>query len=152
MAKIRRARAEEFQILTDLAIESEAYWGYNEDFMENFRRTYQVTKELINQYPTYIMEVGQSIVGFYCIKLEKYEVSLEYFYISPQFIGKGYGRTLWSHMTDICKSQGIKDLMIVTSPQAKEFYRKMGALEAGEVESLIQKDRKIPKLIFTVKD
>lgn len=51
-------------------------------------------------------------------------------------------------MVKSCETMNIKELSIVTSPQAKEFYTKMGAVEVGEVESLIKKGRIIPKLLY----
>jgi len=75
---------------------------------------------------------------------------LEYLFIEPRYIGKGYGRLLWDHLAENCKSFGIKEFKLVTSPQAKEFYIKMGAIPFGEVESLLKKGRIIPQLIYTV--
>lgn len=45
---------------------------------------------------------------------------------------------------------GIKQIEIVTSPEAKEFYIKMGAIEVGIVESIVKKGRIIPKLLYNL--
>lgn len=79
MLNICRAEAIDSEILTNLAIESEAYWGCN------------------------------------------------------------------------FESLGIEEFVLVISPQAKEFYTKLGANLCGEVESLVVKGRMIPKLIYTFK-
>lgn len=34
-----------------------------------------------------------------------------------------------------------KEIVLVTSPQAKEFYAKMGAIQCGEVDTLVIKGR-----------
>ncbi len=80
------------------------------------------------------------------------EASLEYFYIAPEYIGKGYGKLLWNHLIKDCRSRGIKEFSLVTSPQAREFYIGMGAVLCGEVESLLKKGRIIPKLIYTIEN
>ncbi len=150
MINIRRAKANEFEILTDVSIKSEAYWGYDDEYMKRFKELYKITEEFINNNPTFIIEEDENIIGFYSILIEKNETSLEYFFIEPNYIGKGYGKLLWKHMIENCKNFGIKELLIVTSPQAKEFYTKMGAVQIGEVESLVKKGRKIPQLIYNL--
>ncbi|WP_291576359.1 GNAT family N-acetyltransferase [Clostridium sp. UBA4548] len=136
--------------LTNLAIRSEAYWGYDSNYMDRFKEIYKVDKEFINNNPTYIIKENEDIVGSYGILISEEESALEYFFIEPKYIGKGYGRLLWNHAIDICKRLNIKEFEIVTSPQAKEFYIKMGAKYQGEIESLVAKERIIPRLVYKV--
>lgn len=150
MANIRQAKTCESEVLTDIAAASEAYWGYDENFMKNYKAIYKVTDEFIISNPTFVIEDNDKIIGFYSIIRSDKEISVEYFYIEPKNVGKGYGKILWSHMTAYCKEQGISEIELVTSPQAKEFYIKMGAKLLGEVDSLVIKDRKIPKLTYTL--
>lgn len=150
MLNIRRAKVDEYEILTDIAIKSEAYWGYDSDYMDKFKSIYNVSEEFIKNNPTVLIEEDNSIIGFYGLICKDNETSLECFFIEPKHIGKGYGKLLWSYLVSYCKNLAIKDFDIVTSPQAKEFYVKMGAIPCGEVESLLKKGRIIPQLIYTV--
>jgi hypothetical protein len=34
---------------------------------------------------------------------------LEYFYIAMRHMGKGYGKSMWFHLTDWCEKLGIFD-------------------------------------------
>lgn len=148
MVNIREAKLDEVEILTNLAARSEAYWGFDNEYMNKFKVMYRVTKEFININSTFVMEEDNRIIGFYSILFEDNKNSLEYFFIEPEFIGKGYGKLLWNHMITIGTRLGIKQIEIVTSPEAKEFYIKMGAIEVGIVESIIKKGRIIPKLLY----
>lgn len=150
MVNIRCAKADESEVLTNIAIDSESYWDYDSDYMEKFKSIYRVTEEFINNNPTFIIEKDEDIIGFYGLLIGKSETSLEYLFIEPRCIGKGYGKLLWNHMVENCKNLAIKEFVIVTSPQAKEFYTKMGAVETGEVESLVKKERKIPQLLYAL--
>jgi len=150
MLNIRRAKPYEYEVLTDIAIKSEAYWGNDSDYMEKFKLVYKVTKEFISHNPTFVIQEDDSIVGFYGVLLDHNEVSLEYFFIEPQSIGSGYGKLIWNHLVNTCRYLRIKEFVIVTSPQAKEFYIKMGAIPLGEVESLLKKGRIIPRLMYVV--
>ena len=149
MICIRPAELFEAGILTDLASKSEAYWGYDSDFMKKFGEVYKVTEDFLCKNTTFIISENDAIIGFYSVSTGEEECSLEYFYIDPRNIGKGYGRILCEHMMEYCKKLGIKEIFAVTSPQAKEFYEKMGAVQVAEVESLLKKGRVIPKLKFS---
>lgn len=150
MINIRRAKVGEASILTNIAINSEAYWGYDEEYMESFKNTYGVSENYISNYPTFLIEDNQIIVGFYSILMNVGETELEHFFINPNYIGKGYGKLLWNHVIENAKNLNIKQLEIVTSPEAIDFYIKMGAVKIGEVESLVKVGRKIPRLIYNV--
>lgn len=78
------------------------------------------------------------------------ETQLEYFFINSDYIGKGYRKLLWNHAIENTKSLNIKELEIVTSPEAINFYIKMGAVKKGEIEYLVKVGRKIPRLIYKV--
>ncbi|MBB6215185.1 N-acetylglutamate synthase-like GNAT family acetyltransferase [Anaerosolibacter carboniphilus] len=150
MTDIRRAKISDSEILTNIAVESEAYWGYDSDFMEKFKMIYKVTEDFISNNPTYVIQEEEKIVGFYGLLIDGHENSLEYLFIEPKSIGKGYGKALWTHMIKTCETLGIRELVIVAGPDAKAFYTKMGAVPSGEVESLVRKGRKVPRLIYTL--
>jgi len=152
MTNIRRAKTCDSEILTNIAIKSEAYWGYDSDFMENFKTAYKVTEEFISNNPTFVIQEDENILGFYGVLIAENETSLEYLFIEPNSIGKGYGKALWNHMVNTCKKLNIKELVIVSGPQAKEFYTRLGAVPAGEVESLVIKGRKVPRLIYALEE
>jgi GNAT superfamily N-acetyltransferase len=150
MITIRRAKVGETGILSQIAMNSEAYWGYDEEYMESFKDIYSVSENYISNYPTFILEDKEIIVGFYSFLMNSGETELEYFFIDPDYIGKGYGKLLWNHAVQSAKSLNIEDFEIVTSPEAIGFYIKMGAVKIGEVESLVKVGRKIPRLIFEI--
>ncbi|AET67764.1 acetyltransferase [Desulfosporosinus orientis DSM 765] len=151
MFNIRRAEAADARLLSEIAYNSEAYWGYDSDYMEKFRSFYQVTGDFINNSETHVLENQNRAVGFYGLIGDDTRISLEYFFIEPQSIGKGYGKLLWKHLVDFtCKNLGIDEFLIITSPQAKEFYTRLGAVTLGEVESLLKKGCMIPQLLYKV--
>ncbi|MCJ7690215.1 MAG: GNAT family N-acetyltransferase [Clostridiaceae bacterium] len=137
-------------MLTHIDIESESFWEYDSDHIEKFKSVYKVTEEFISNNSTFVIEKEENIVGFYGFIIKNNEPSLEYLYIKPQYINKGYGKLLWNHMVAKCKKNNIRKFSLVTSLQAKEFYTKMGAVQVAEIESLVQKGNKIPLLTYTL--
>lgn len=150
MLEIRQAKSSEAALLTDIAARGESYWGVDPDFVENFTAIYRITENFINDNPTYVIEEEGKIIGFYGLSTKKEQKELEYLYIEPEYIGKGYGRHLWNHMIDYCKGNGIDNIVFVANPQAVGFYTKLGAVEIGLVESLVRKGRMVPKLKYNV--
>ena len=150
MLNIRPAAAHECEFLSQIAYKSEAYWGYDAEYMEKFRSVYRVTEDSIRQNRTYVAENHDQIIGFYALSESEATVELEYFFIEPEYIGQGYGKRLWNHLVQKCGEVGIGEFEIVTSPQAREFYVRLGATVVGEVESYLKKGRMIPKLIYYV--
>lgn len=150
MPNIRRAEAYENEQLTRIAVKSEAYWGYDSKFMESFETLYRVTQEFIFENPTYVITENGVVIGFYALIETGKKACLEYLYVEPEYIGKGYGKLLWEHMVGYCKENGVSEIELVTSPQAKEFYIKMGADFIEDVDSIVIEKRRIPRLIYTV--
>ena len=152
MINIRNAEVTEHEILSEIAFKAEAYLGYDDDYMNKFKAIYKVSEKFIRENLTVVMEDDRKIVGFYGLINSETETSLEYFFIEPDYIGRGFGRILWSYLEKDCKEHCINKLSIVTSPQSKNFYVKMGAVICGEVESLLRRGRKIPQLIWFCKN
>ncbi|HQA58287.1 MAG TPA: GNAT family N-acetyltransferase [Acetivibrio sp.] len=150
MYYIRDAKEGDVDELNRIAYESESYWGYDLEYMIRFKEVYKLTEDDIIKNPTFVLLEGNHIIGFYSLLMYDKEVELELFYIDPQNIGKGYGKKMWDHLIKYCKRVGVKSFSLVTSPQAKGFYEKMGVVMIGEVESLLREGRKIPRLKFEI--
>jgi len=150
MCSIFKAEENHIDELNRIAYESEAWWGYDSEFMERFRAIYRITEEYIRKNPTFILVENGSIIGFFSFIKSENETELEYFYIDPRYIGKGYGKKMWDSLKEYCKETGIESFSLVTSPQAKGFYEKMGADVIDEVDSLLREGRKIPRLKFVI--
>lgn len=147
----RCATSNDAKMLTDIAVESEAFWGYDEEYMDKFRREYEVMPEFINNNIVYVLKDEDNIpIAFYGIIKSDDKWELEYLYLKVSYIGKGIGRLLFEHIKYICEKSSISKFSFVTSPQARAFYEKMGAVVTGEIESLVIKGRLIPKLEYIV--
>ena len=65
--KIRKAKNNETKVLTELAMESKAYWGYSDEFMHNCREELSIRKnKIINPLFHYqVAEEYNQILGFW---------------------------------------------------------------------------------------
>lgn len=152
MPMIRSAQQNEHALLTDIAVRSEASWGYDIVFMENFARLYAVTPEFIRDHSVFVVEEQGRVMGFYGVVLhgEGSWAELEYLYVDPAFLGRGLGKLLWLHMTACLKALGVTYLELVTSLQAEAFYHKMGAVTIAQTASTVIPGRTIPRLHYAL--
>ena len=150
MNTIVSASPKDTETLANLEIRSESYWGYSTEFMDKFKEIYLITEAFILNNPTYMLMEDDTIIGFYGLMVKHEETSLEYLFIEPKYIGKGYGKILWSHALEECKKLGIGAFTIITSPDARGFYLNLGATVYKEADSLISKGNKTPILIYRV--
>jgi N-acetylglutamate synthase-like GNAT family acetyltransferase len=141
---IRRARPEESQQISDLALRSKAYWDYDAEFIEACRALLTITAEYIATNLVFVLEAQGQIVGFYSLEGKDDGVELENLFVEPSAIGRGYGKHLFQHAVETAKQLGFQHMLIESDPNAELFYQAMGALRIGERASPIRPDRQLP--------
>jgi len=142
---IRRARADEAGVLTEIALQSKAYWGYETWFLEACRAELTVTPEFLAQNPTFVIEREGQAAGFYSLQAVATEtVDLYYLFIKPDAIGSGLGKQLWAHAAETARALGYRVLVTEADPNAEPFYAKMGMVRYEEKESALQAGRMLP--------
>ncbi|WP_096187904.1 GNAT family N-acetyltransferase [Evansella halocellulosilytica] len=145
---IRNAKQSEAHALSELALKSKRYWGYDEQFMSVSKDDLTVTPEFIQQSKVYVLEgPTKNILGFYSFTIENDELELSFFFIDPNQIGKGSGKLMWEDAMKKAEETGYHCMKIISDPYARNFYEKMGATFIREVPSTFIKGRFLPLLI-----
>lgn len=147
---MRKAIVEDAPLLSDLAYRSKAHWGYDQPFMEACRDALTITADYIRSNPVYVLEVDQCIVGFYSFLVE--DEKLDCLFLEPDWIGKGLGKRMWSHVLQGAKECGLSSFTLDSDPYAEPFYLKRGAVKIGEIESTAIAGRKLPILQVSVNE
>ena len=150
--RIRRAEPAEAQLLSEVAMESKGHWGYDPDFLEACRPELTLTPESIEGSEVHVIEANGEVIGFYGLGKREDDVELGHFWVLPKAIGQGFGKRLWEHAIDTARRLGFRRLWDESDPNAKGFYRKMGAKRVGEVPSPVQAGRMLPLLRFSLRD
>ena len=128
---IRVARADEAAALTELAMRSKAYWGYEASFLARCRAALEVKTAALSAQPHFVAERFGRRLGFYGFEPLPDGVALDYLFVEPDCVGQGIGRALWQHALALAADLGHAALTVVADPNAAGFYRRMGAEPAG---------------------
>ena len=144
---LRPARAADSAALSNLAMASKAYWGYDDAFLEMCREELTITPSRIDREAMVVAEQDGWIVGFYAYAVRDSEIAeVMDVFVDPGLVGAGLGRQLFKHMCDSARSAGLKRLEIDADPHARAFYERMGAVHVGEAASVSIPGRMLPQL------
>lgn len=142
---VRKARIDEIQALSKLALESKAYWGYDEEFMNKCIPLLTIKSEDYMNTVIFLIEENKEILGFYQLReINKTDIDLDKFFIAPNSIKKGIGRQLFTHAKEKAKELGYKTMLIESDPNASRFYEKQGGKFIGFTISQVNLFRKLP--------
>lgn len=140
---IRRARLDETQPLSELAVRSKGYWGYPDEFLEACRDELRVRPEPNRDY--YCIEHDGDIAGFYGLtRIDDDTFELEALFVEPAMIGRGFGRQLLQHALARAGRLGATRMLIQGDPNADRFYRTAGGIKVGERPSGSIPNRLLP--------
>jgi GNAT superfamily N-acetyltransferase len=119
---LRPARPGEAPRLSQLALRSKAYWGYDAEFLDPCRGELEVRSEQLAALRAHVLDVD------------------------PAAIGAGVGVTLFRAACEIARREGFRCLLIHSDPNAVPFYSRQGARQVGEVPSGSIPGRLLPLL------
>ncbi|MFD9358728.1 GNAT family N-acetyltransferase [Streptomyces sp. NPDC060031] len=133
MAKVRAARAEEAQALTELVRRSKAYWGYDAEFLADVAPELRIDAADVTARRIVVAEDAHGVVqGLASLELELEgdgpRARLGLLFVEPSAIGRGVGRLLYRDAVRRAAGLGVHRLLIDADPHAAGFYRTMGAV------------------------
>ena len=148
---IRHAKPDEADALTELAHAAKRYWGYPENWIEHWKHDLTITPEFIKRNETFVVTIGEEIVGCCAIVINDSRAELEHMWIKPEHMGAGVGRTLLLHAKDRAVNLKVSALELSADPNAEGFYQRMGATRIGEVRSEIEgQPRVLPRMRIVI--
>ena len=168
---IRAALPEQAADISELAIRSKAHWGYDDAFIEACREELTIPPDRIVALRTQVVvsadgadgaegtpgdgaDVGRlpagRILGFGTIEGEPPAGELGMLFVDPDFIGRGVGGALFSHLAATATALGFHRLTIASDPNAEPFYLSKGAVRIGAVPSGSVPGRTLPLLAFAL--
>ena len=144
--RVRAGRREESAFLSELAIRSKSYWGYDSDFLEACREELRLNDDDFDELVVRVAEDDDGrIAGFYALaEADEEEAEIRFFFVDLHLIRTGIGRRLFSDLVRTASERGLRALRIDADPGAAAFYERMGAERAGDASSGSIPGRSLP--------
>jgi len=136
---VEKANRIDHRELTDLTKLSKAYWRYSSEQIEKWNDDLTVTPDYIDANKVFKLCFEESTIGYYSyIQIDSITVKLDNMFISPEYIGKEFGKFLMEDFLERVKKDKIENIIIDSDPNAEGFYKKFGFEVIGKLESSIE--------------
>jgi len=123
---IKKAQINDAARLTDLCIRSKSFWGYDAEQIEAWREDLTITSTYIEENEVYIL-IDEHWIGFYAFApINAIKVKLNFFFLDPEFIGKGYGKQFLANFLERTRQLEYETVTLDADPNAAAFYLKQG--------------------------
>ena len=144
VARIRRARPDETQVLTDLAIRSKRSWGYDDEFMKCIADDMAVRQEYLEREHAIVAEEAGQIAGYAIVRIEDDRAFLRDLFIDPPYMNKGIGAMLLREALAFAWAHGATRFSLVSDPNAVAFYARYGFEVISQEPSAYVPGRTLP--------
>lgn len=139
-----KAVPEESAILTLICRKSKGYWGYPPELLELWKDELTISENYIHEQNVFKIVKDDQLVGFFALENRVNYFELEHLWITPRFIGLGYGTMTMHHIkTNLIPPQ--TELQLLADPNAESFYHNHGFITFKYQQSLISK-RMLPRM------
>lgn len=124
---IKKSTSELHVKLTEISLISKKYWNYSDEWMEIWKDDLTITENFItNNYVYHLENDANEIVGFYAfVKFDNY-IELDSLFVSPEYIGKGFGNLLMTDFLSKVREIDFNYKKLKAEPFAEIFYKKYG--------------------------
>ncbi len=147
---LRTATIEDLPNLHSLCMQSKAYWGYDDDFMDKCSEELRITPKHLETDLVMITESNQTTSGVVQLTFSGTEATLDKLFIAPDAIGKGIGKLLFNWATETAQKNGASKLIIHADPYAEAFYKKVGAKTVSTTPSGSIEGRMLPLMEYSL--
>lgn len=145
---LRPATHHDAAAISSLALASKGLWGYDAAFLEACRAELTWTAGRLDDETVVVAEDDGEIVGFVAIATDGEQASLEGLFVDPSSVGGGVGQALWDEAIAAARAAGARTLVVEADPHAADWYRRRGAVPAGDVASGSIPGRRLPRFVL----
>ena len=151
--RIRAAHPGEHRLLSEVAYQAKAHWGYGSADLDAWHADLTVARESVLERTTVVAEVDGAVVGFYQLHREASHAVLDHLWVLPAFMGRRVGAALLAHAGQHARAGGAREMRIDADPHAEAFYASHGAVRVGQVSAPIegQPHRVRPQLVLALR-
>ncbi len=137
--KIEKAHRADANNLTNLTIRSKDYWNYGAKQIQEWIDDLTITPNYIAKNEVFKLVLSDEVIGFYAFQPEnKKLVKLNFLFLEPEFIGKGYGKLLMNDFLQRVRRMGLQKAILDSDPNAVKFYEQIGFKIVGKLKTKVE--------------
>lgn len=145
--EILPARPSDAPTLTAIALAAKQHWGYPISWIEAWRPDLTFTPEAILAHPTFQAVADGTALGVYRLNLDSLNAELNDLWVHPSAMGRGIGRTLFTHAATTARALGATRLHLAADPHAEPFYLHLGMTRFGERDATMEGSPRVLPLL-----
>jgi predicted N-acetyltransferase YhbS len=130
---IRTAVSSEASVLSAIAREAKATWGYPTGWLEQWREALTISPVDLNRMIVRVAVDRGTPVGFGAVDRIAGGWEVAHLWVLPSSARRGIGGRLFSALAFAARAAGAAALRIESDPHAADFYERMGAVRIGTV-------------------
>lgn len=139
------AIADDAAELTEVAYAAKRYWDYPEEWIGLWSEELTIRPDYLAQHRVRVVRKDR-ILGWCATSRDAQETAwLEACWVRPTYAGRGIGRHLVEDAMQIAAGFGATTMRVISDPNARGFYEKLGFAQIGFEPSLPQ-GRRLPVL------
>jgi|TARA_R100000455_G_C6266935_1_gene122252 GNAT superfamily N-acetyltransferase len=144
---LRSPRPDEAAALSELCLRSKAHWGYDAAFVAACAPYLKVDPALIaGDFVRVADDASGRTLGVVQVDPGGKAGTLDLLFIEPFAIGTGAGRMLYDWAKARLRAAGETQMTILSDPDARGFYERMGAVFITDRPSDVFEGRMLPWL------
>lgn len=140
---IDRAKPEQAEALSRIALASKRHWGYPDRWIELWKPQLTFNPVYFEENESWVAKTDNTPIAFYTLLERDGSAWLDNLWVLPEYIGQGVGKTLFLHALELSRQRGYKALRLEADPNAAGFYEKMGMKKIGERVSEVEGQQRI---------
>lgn len=149
--RIRAARMGDADVLTRIAREAKASWGYPEAWLIAWEPTLTISTEYLGAHRVLVAESDGVALGFVALEQGPSGPEMGHLWVLPEAQGRGVGRALVRRVQLEAGRLGWDSVRVESDPNARPFYERMGGIWIGDVAAPVAGvDRHLPVLRLPV--
>ncbi|MEA9390566.1 GNAT family N-acetyltransferase [Acerihabitans sp. TG2] len=150
MYQLRAARMDELTKLTELCVQSKAFWGYDDAFIRDCRDKLNFHPADMEKSHICVAENDHTLLGVAQLLFTDEIAFLERLCVAPANLKTGIGKSLFGWSINTAHRAGAKRLLIECDHHSAGFYQRMGAREEEFVESRVFPGQQLPRFNITL--
>lgn len=130
--RIVKACEANLPLINALIARSKAHWIWPGGYLERALPLLAITPEYLRDSHSFEGWEGERLVAFVSLLTTLAGARLNDLWVEPERIGMGIGSRMWTHVAELARTLGWREVSVLPDPPSEGFYLAKGFSDTGE--------------------